>query len=338
MGGLEMTSRELVYRTLEFRNKNGRAPRDLWALPWAQTRYPDELRKIREDFPSDFIGVDPCCRETGISEGDAYKKGRHVDSWGCIFENNAEGYIGEVKEAIVDDDDWEDTGRVHFPTELFSMDIDAVNAQCRASDKFVFSGVTPRPFEQLQFMRTTERLMLDLADPQPGFLRFIGRLHTFYCDLLELWAKTEVDSLNIMDDWGTQTALLINPKTWRRLFKPLYKDYIDIAHRNGKKMFLHSDGHTLAIYPDLIELGLDAYNSQIFCMGVDALKPYAGKITFWGEVDRQNLLPFGTVDEVKAAVKSVRDNLWVDGGAIAECEFSVGGNPANVRAVYEAWM
>lgn len=30
-----MTSKELVLRTLEFRNTEGRAPRQLWTLPWA---------------------------------------------------------------------------------------------------------------------------------------------------------------------------------------------------------------------------------------------------------------------------------------------------------------
>ena len=72
---------------------------------------------------------------------------------------------------------------------------------------------------------------------------------------------------------------------------PLYRDYIEIAHGRARKIFMHSDGHTLAIYPDLLELGLDAINSQPFCMGVEHLAPYAGRITFWGEIDRQHLLP-----------------------------------------------
>ena len=57
---------------------------------------------------------------------------------------------------------------------------------------------------------------------------------------------------------------------------------------------MHSDGNILKIYPQLIELGLDAINSQIFCMGVENLEPFAGKITFWGEMDRQHLLVNGS--------------------------------------------
>jgi len=337
-----LTSRELVYKTLDFENFNDRVPRDLWTLPWAANNFPDELNKILQDFPGDFLSPDPCCKEKDISCGDGYKVGKSIDGWGCIFENKMDGYIGEVKEAIVpvvdEETDWDDTSKVHFPVEWFSMDIDLVNAQCRSSDKFMLSGVCARPFEQLQFIRTTEQFYVDLMLMTPGLQRFISKMHTFYCDLLEMWAKTEVDCLNFMDDWGTQQSLLIDPAVWRRVFKPMYKDYADIAHRAGKKIFMHSDGHILAIYPDLIELGIDALNSQIFCMGVDNLKQFAGKITFWGEVDRQHILPYATVGEVKSAVQSVREALWFNGGAIAQCEFGVGSNPANVYAVFDAWL
>ena len=49
-----------------------------------------------------------------------------------------------------------------------------------------------------------------------------------------------------------------------------------------KKMFMHSDGNTLRIIPKLIDLGLDAMNCQIFCIGIEKLAPFKGKLTFWG--------------------------------------------------------
>ena len=334
-----MTSKELVYKTLEFSNFNGRAPRDLWVLPWAEIHHPIELQKIQNDFPIDFFRVDPCYKIKDISIGDPHKKGSYTDPWGCIFENYQDGHIGEVKNAIVaiEDEDWDDVSKIHIPVEWLSVDIDQVNAQCRASDKFILPGVVARPFEQLQFIRTTEQLFCDLVVMPSGLENFISKMHTFYCDMLELWAKTEVDCLFFMDDWGSQTNLLINPNMWEQIFKPMYKDYINIAHKAGKKIFMHSDGYTLPIYPHLIELGLDAFNSQVFCMGAENLKQFAGKITFWGEIDRQNIIPYATTDEVKSAVRSVRENLWSNGGAIAQCEFGPGGNPANIRTIFETW-
>ena len=162
-------------------------------------------------------------------------------------------------------------------------------------------------------------------------------MHTFYCQLLTIWAETDVDGLMIMDDWGAQQNLLINPELWVDIFKPLYKDYIDIAHTHGKKIFMHSDGFILPIIPHLINLELDALNSQIFCMGVDKLKSFCGKITFWGEIDRQHLLPYGSAKDIEKAVSSVQKNLWNMGGCIAQCEFGPGAKPENVSAVFSAW-
>ncbi len=141
----------------------------------------------------------------------------------------------------------------------------------------------------------------------------------------------------MIDDWGTQNNMLINPRTWREVFRPIYKEYADIAHAAGKKIFMHSDGNILEIYPDLIEVGIDALNSQIFCMGLDKLASFKGRITFWGEMDRQHILPNGTEEEVATAVQQVYDHLFASGGLIAQCEFGPGANPANVRALYAAW-
>jgi uroporphyrinogen decarboxylase len=154
---------------------------------------------------------------------------------------------------------------------------------------------------------------------------------------MELWVKTDVDALMYMDDWGSQQALLIDPSVWREIFKPLYRDYIQIAHGAGKKIFMHSDGYTLDIYPDMIELGLDAFNTQLFCMGVESLAPFAGKITFWGEIDRQHLLPEGSIDDIQKAVEKVHKALWRTGGCIAQCEFGAGAKPENVREVFAHW-
>ncbi len=332
-----MDSRRLMLDTLEMANHN-RAPRELWLLPWASRRYPGELDEIKRTFPTDMIGVPGYLREKPVGRGDAYSPGIHIDDWGCEFVNIQEGVIGEVKNPQIKAEDWSDAELVHVPRELLSVDIERANDYARAhADKFRCGGCCPRPFEQLQFLRGTANLYMDLMDPPPQMLKFIEKMHAFYCELLEVWAKTDVDALNMMDDWGSQTGLLIPPRVWRAIFKPMYKDYIDIAHRAGKKMFMHSDGHTLAIYPDLIELGLDAFNSQIFCIGVEKLAPFRGKITFWGEVDRQHLLSRGTAEEIEAAVTLVKETLWENGGCVAQCEFGPGGKPENVRKVFETW-
>ncbi len=330
-----MTSRELVKRTLAFDSPE-RVPRQLWLLPWAESRYPEMLERIRRDFPDDIVSAPEAYRTPPHTTGNQYSVGTFTDEWGCAFENCQEGIIGEVKLPFLDT--WDRLDEVLPPLELLTLDKGAVNAFCSMSDAYVIMPTFPRPFERLQFLRGTENLYCDLMYRPPELAALMGRLHEFFLSQLEVWAKTDVDALFFMDDWGSQQSLLIRPDTWRELFKPLYRDYVDIAHDYGKHAFMHSDGYIAEIIPDLIEIGLDALNSQIFCMGVDTLGArHRGRITFWGEIDRQRLLPSGTPEDIDRAVQSVREALWADGGVIAQCEFGPGANPDNVYRVFSAW-
>jgi uroporphyrinogen-III decarboxylase len=218
------------------------------------------------------------------------------------------------------------------------VDTDQVSAFCSRTDRFVLAGCRVRPFEQLQFIRKSENLYLDLAERPKELFVLLDRIHEFYKKELELWARTEVDALLFSDDWGGQSSLLISPVLWRKLFKPLYKEYVEIAHRSGKAMFMHSDGYITDIIPDLVEIGVDALNSQVFCMDIESLGSlFRGKITFWGEIDRQHLLPYGSPEEVRAAVGRIWSSLYDHGGVIAQCEFGIGAKPENVRLVFETW-
>jgi len=329
------TSRELVARTLEFASPT-RVPRQLWVLPWAAEHYPRELAAIRQRFPDDIVHCPPFYRIPPVTSGDPYAPGTYTDEWGCTFVNLQRGIIGEVRTPPLTD--WDRLDLLRVPEECLSVDVERVNDFCRHSERFVISACCPRVFERLQFLRGTQNLLMDLRRRPPELGLLIRRLHEFYLKELELWAGTEVDALMFMDDWGSQQSLLISPRLWRELFKPLYAEYIDLAHQHGKYAFMHSDGHILAILPDLIELGLDALNSQIACMGVRAVGECgAGRITFWGEIDRQHLLPHGTREEVFAAVREMRAALYRAGGVIGQCEFGPGARPENVAAVFEAW-
>jgi len=332
-----MTSRERVYRTLEFTGPD-RAPRDLWALPGAvHTHGQAAMDEIERRWPKDFVQATVGRRPPLRAKGDPFAPGESVDEWGCVFENASHGVMGQVKHPQMDD--WSKLDVVKPPEELLEVDADAVNAFCRQTDKFVFGSGWARPFERLQFIRGTENVLMDLALNPAELRELLSRIHAFYRTQFEIWAKTDVDALVIMDDWGSQQSLLISPRQWREWFKPLYAEYGEIARSGGKKLFMHSDGYILDIYEDLIEVGVDAINSQLFCMDLAAVRERAfGKIAFWGEIDRQQILPHGTPEDVRAAVAAVVKHLWSPaGGAIAQFEFSGDTPPANAHAVYEAW-
>jgi len=142
-----------------------------------------------------------------------------------------------------------------------------------------------------------------------------------------------------MDDWGSQRQLLIPPPLWRQFFKPLYREYCDLAHAHGKFAFMHSDGHIAEVYDDIVEIGVDALNSQLFCMDMaDLARRAKGKLTFWGEIDRQHVLPAKDPQVGRAAVREVAKHFYDPaGGVIAQFEFTPGSHPATAIAIFEEW-
>jgi len=336
---MTMTSRERMMRTLEF-DKPDRIPRQIWMLPvvWL-----DHERKDVEAFlgrwPVDITGaplVNP--NPSPVRLGDAYVVGRYRDEWGCEFENIKAGIHGQVKAPILAD--WSRLEDLRPPVESLDFDREVVNAFCRETDKFVMASACPRPFERMQFLRGSENLYMDLGEESPEVLSLLDIIHRFHLKEMEAWAQTDVDSLTFMDDWGSQQGLLISPAQWRRLFKPLYLDYVRIAHDSGKKIFMHSDGNIQSIYGDIVEIGVDAVNSQLFCMDIEEIgRRYAGKITFWGEIDRQHVLVRGDRQDARSAVKRVVDNLYrPEGGVIAQFSMEESVKLSQCDAVFEAWQ
>ncbi len=341
-----MDSRERVRRALHFASPD-RAPRDLWTLPGIGLFHQNELDAMLARYPSDFASPDvvygggPDIRYgTGQrSRGTPALVGTYVDEWGCPFTVAEPGVIGEVKSPPLAD--WSALADLTPPDEILdNVDWGRVNASCAATTRFVKAGTTIRPFERMQFLRGSETLYMDLGWGVAEVWKLRDLVHEFFLRELELWTRTDVDAISFMDDWGSQTRLLISPTLWREMFKPLYIEYCRMIHDSGKYVFFHSDGHILDIIPDLIEIGVDALNSQLFCMDIEEIgRRFRGQVTFWGEIDRQNVLPFGDTELVRAAVQRVRAALdRGEGGVIAQCEWGNDVRPENIAAVFDAWL
>ena len=332
-----MTGRERVTRALRFENPD-RVPRDLWALPAIGMFHQEEYAALLRRYPLDFDKPYFSPGQSERASGKYARVGAYSDDWGSVWHVAEEGVVGEVKEPALAD--WSSMKSYQPPWELIrSRDLSRVNRDCDQKDLFMLSDCTARPFERMQFLRGSERLLMDLAYLPKKLYALRDMVHEFYLSDIEQWCATRVDGVMMMDDWGTQHALLISPALWREFFKPLYREYCAVVHAAGKFAFFHSDGHIEAIYGDLIEVGMDAINFQLFCMDIEELAGrYKGKVTFWGEIDRQAVLPFGTPEQVANAVRRVRAALDDGcGGVIAQCEWGKGNPAANVEAVFKAW-
>jgi uroporphyrinogen decarboxylase len=330
-----MNSKELVIRTLNFDSPK-RIPRQCWLLPWAEKRYPEESARLAREFPDDIVPAIGMYTKPQISSGNKYNEGPYTDEWGCKFLNIMGGLIGVPSEPIVKT--WDELNSLRTPNEMLAVDADRVNDFCKKSRKFIYTNSWIRPFERYQFIRTTELTMIDIALDSVEMRELINIIHTHYLKEVEAWAKTDVDAIGIMDDWGMQNGMMVSPDYFRKYFKPLYKEYVEIARHYKKYVFMHSDGNITEIIPDLIEVGIDALNSQLFCMDIAELGvKFKGKITFWGEIDRQNILPNGNKKDIEDAVSLVFNNLYSSGGVIGQCELGPAAKPENIFHVFESW-
>lgn len=332
--------RELVKSCLEFSTPQ-RIPRDVWTLPWAQNHYQVQVDDLLRRYPPDLTVACDVYRPSGRMKGNPYVVGEYADDWGCVFTNIQAGVHGEIRKPIISNVG--DYKLVRPPYETLPADIsaarDKVNRFCAATDKFVRSWCCPRPWERYQFLRGSENAMIDVMLSKDEAEKLLSIIHSFYLAELEFWITTDVDAISFMDDWGSQTQLLIPPSLWRELFKPLYQEYCDFAHAHGKYAFMHSDGQIMEIYPDLIEIGVDALNSQLFCMDMEKLGALAkGRITFWGEIDRQYVMASPDPQAGRDAVRKVAQHLYdPTGGIIAQFELGPASNPAVAFAVFEEW-
>ena len=333
-----MTGRERVKAALCFSSPD-RAPRDIWPLPGMYLFQQGDLDAIEAEYPMDMTWCPLSEQQSRESLERLRRPGQYTDDWGCIWHVGEPGVIGEVKVPILKS--WSGFESFQPPWRLLKgRDFSEANRCCDRSDRFMLSGMTAQPFERMQFLRGTENLYMDIAYGTAEFRRLLEMVHEYFLSEVESWCQSNVDGVFFQDDWGSNRGPLISPNVWRDLFKPLYKEYCDRIHAAGKFAMFHSDGQISSILGDLIEIGVDAVNSQLFCMDIEQFADdHKGKITFWGEIDRQHVLAFGTVQEVEAAVRRVRC-LFDDGtgGVIAQCSWGPDNPIENIRAVYHSWL
>jgi uroporphyrinogen decarboxylase len=130
-----------------------------------------------------------------------------------------------------------------------------------------------------------------------------------------------IELAQLADDFGAQDNMLISPDLFREMFKPRYKKMIDfIKSRSDCKVFFHCDGAVFDIIEDFIEIGVDILNPlQPTAKGMEPTRiksEFGDRLVFHGAIDNQQLLPNGSVEEVKGAVRQVIDTLAPGGGYI----------------------
>jgi uroporphyrinogen decarboxylase len=154
-----------------------------------------------------------------------------------------------------------------------------------------------------------------------------------------------IDISQVTDDLGSQTGPLIGLDLYREFYASHHMRFINLCREFGIKVFHHDDGSCREFLPLLVDMGIDVLNPvQWKCPGMDMneLKAeYGDRICFHGGIENQEILPFGTPDDVRREVWHCIDALAADGTGyiLASCHNMQVNTPVeNIIAMYdEAW-
>ncbi len=211
----------------------------------------------------------------------------------------------------------------------------------------VFGNISAGIFELYTWLRGYKAAYTEWAEDPKQASHLMGRILEMQ---MAYWEKAlpilgdVIDVAQCADDVAGQNGMLISPRSYRKLLKPLHKELFDYIHAHTKaKIFFHSCGAVRAIIPDLIEVGVDILNPvQVSATGMDSAelkREYGKDITFWGGgVDTQRVFGTGTPQEVREEVKRRVTDLMPGGGFIFNTVHNIQGNvpPENIMAMWDA--
>ena len=250
----------------------------------------------------------------------------YVDEWGvgwevCQYETPfGQGHYTETAIHPLADEDAISRYRPPDPNrpELYH-DAEAL-VRDYGRDYFIVGVAVTTIFETAWALRGLEQMMMDFVESPELAEAILDIPFQYHLTAAKKLVELGVDMIWTGDDIGAQSAMMLSPAMWRRILKPrMAKFFSELKRINPKvKIAYHSDGVIYPVIPDLIEIGLDVLNPiQPACMDPAQLKrEYGDKLCFWGSIDEQHTLPFGSPDDVRREVLSRLDTLGHGGGLI----------------------
>lgn len=180
----------------------------------------------------------------------------------------------------------------------------------RIKDLASFAFMQMTVWEASWYLRSMEELMMDMMIEDEKATALLDKITDFAVSKATTYAKAGVDILSLGDDIGTQNSTMIDVGLWEMWLKPRIVKVINAAREVNPEIliFYHSCGYVIPFIDQLIEIGVDILNPvQPECMSFDEVHDkFGSKISFWGTIGTQELLPFGTaVDVYKTTISRI---------------------------------
>lgn len=268
------------------------------------------------------------------------KPGFFKDTFGVIWDKTgADKDIGVIRGQVLPDPD---ISLLKLP-QLDEKNIRASMKELADSDtdmaKIFFLGFSM--YERAWTLRGMEDFLCDMVQEETFTFSLMEKLCDFNSWLLDIALDYDIDGVYFGDDWGQQKGLIMGPQLWRKYLKPYFSKMFAKVKSKNKLVLLHSCGDIKELFPDLIDIGLDIYNTfQPEIYDFKEFKQNYGKnLTVWGGISTQRDLPFMTPDKVKKLTYNTIKIMGAGGGYIASpthgIEFDV--PPENIIALIEAF-
>ena len=175
-------------------------------------------------------------------------------------------------------------------------------------------------FEAAWALRGLEQLLIDFIEDPDLADQILDIPYRYHLTAAETLVRAGADMIWLGDDVGHQQGMLMSPRHWRRFLKPRMAHIVERAKAINPdvKVAYHTDGCVYTIIPELIEIGIDVLNPiQPAAMDPARLKrAYGSDLCFWGSMDEQYTLPFGSPGEVREETLDRIATLGVGGGLI----------------------
>ncbi len=278
-------------------------------------------RRLDEDMLLTSVGWVNGYYQPGYQEVDGY-----VDEWGVTWKTiEYETRFGKGKYTEPYGHPLEDEralGKYRPPdpdrSELYA---EAERTILEFQDEYCIVGVTPTTiFECAWALRGYEQLLIDMAVDPDRANAVLDIPFRYHMAVTQRLVRMGVDMVWLGDDMGGQTSMLMSPRMWRTYFKPRMAALIGSlrAINPGIKIAYHTDGVVYPIIPELIEIGIDVLNPiQPLAMDPARLKAEHGDaLCFWGSIDIQRTLPYGTPRDVRDEVLTRLKTIGQGGGLL----------------------
>ncbi|NMA65724.1 MAG: hypothetical protein GX957_05710 [Clostridiaceae bacterium] len=304
-----MNSKEIIKRVIDFKS-----PVRI-GLDFNHPHHSD-LLSLNLPFNNTGWGTDTSLEKEVPNFKGQLMKDVYGNIWGRL-ENISKGEV--VKGAL--QDSWEKFKNYSMPTVHKEWVNDLKEKIASNNDKYVIGNLPNFFFSIMRTLRGMENFLMDIL-LEPEYVNELGeKITVFLEEIIDLYAAAGVDGIMYCEDWGTQTALLISPKDWRRVFKPWYQRISNKIHSHKMHMIMHSCGYIYDIVEDLIEVGIDVLQlDQPTLMDMERLsKEFVGRVTFYCPVDIQKIMQTGDKNLIEEGARTMMRLLGTPkGGFIAK--------------------